>query len=507
MLRELAKEKGDNIALVLDCCFSPVQTAEHIRERCRTRWTPVTKAHAKDLLRGLWPSAREHPELSHFGFLDPSPTTHVVMSACPPGSIAVEGKDGGRFTSALLNSLSHLTLHRTTYDDLIADVNRHMIIEGQQAVCVGKNRNSVFFNDVPFIVDPQFVSVSSERSRDLRIDAGEIHGVVEGSEFSLHEHNYRCSKNPSFATVVVYEIHPTWSMAQLKVDDCKIPRTCWAHIVRWNNHNPFAIKLKTSVVVDTFTSIANMAKGFKLKRDLPLDTTRTLRSTGIDVRRVKSMGNADISVTMFRTGVVLDRHDSMYVTTGQRSVRIPDTSAIKVLNDAALFDLHLQMKNPKKPLDGLAHVEVYRLDGETMDKVGSNLLSSSSNFFRGGAVVHCASQPIFTVRLENRSPSDLWSYLVGMDPRTHAAGMIYPLGSKRRHSPPLVARSAVEVVARWPWGWGPGKEAGGFVKVYLSTRQVRFGMYGQSQSRPCTTSVLVSELWDSFVFYLSLVCN
>ncbi|TEB38331.1 hypothetical protein FA13DRAFT_739907 [Coprinellus micaceus] len=360
MLKELAAVKGDNITLVLDCCFSPSQTPENIRERSRTRWTPPIRAVGEDLYRGLWPGARALPQHSQFSFLEPSPTSHVIIAACSPGHIATEGKEGGRFTNGFLQAVHSLTLHHTTYPNLIDYMNRQAAEGGQAAVCLGKHKGRVIFNDLPFIIDPQYVSIAAGRGGDLRIEAGSIHGVVEGSEFHIHSHNYRCSRNPSFATALVVRSYSTWSLARIKSQDSNVPRACWGRIVRWNNPNPLTVKIKSSV--------ATLTKGWKLKKELPLGVSKTLKPTGISVRRVKTAEEAKVSVTMYRRSVVLERHDSIVGVFGERTLRIPNVNPMKLLNDAAHFSWHLRSTNPEKPLVSNTRVQVYSIHPDTLTK-------------------------------------------------------------------------------------------------------------------------------------------
>ncbi|KAJ2925148.1 hypothetical protein H1R20_g11945, partial [Candolleomyces eurysporus] len=517
MLRELAAVKGDNITLVLDCCFTPFQTPENLRERSRTRWTPPSRARSEDLWRGLWPGARALPQHSQFGFLEPCPTTHVVVAACSPGHIATEGKEGGRLTANLLYAFSNLTLHRTTYAQLLDHLNHHAG-EGQHFVCLGKNKSRVIFNDVPFTVDRQFLSVTSGRGRDLRIEAGKIHGIMEGTEISLHVHNYNCSKNPAFAVAVVLKVYPTWSLARVKPQsqDVQVPRCCWGRIARWNNPQPFRVKLKSSV--------ASLTRVWKLKKDIPLDSTRTLKSSGITIERVEHAKQADISLTVYRRDVVVERNDSSIVgKLGERVVRIEDTNPIKVINDAARFNLHLQTNNPEKPLENATRMEVYSIDADTLSKVGGNLLRD------GRAAIHCNYNPIFTVILTNTSKYDLWPYIVSMDPNTYATHMIYPHPEEEEQYAPLPAGGILEIAANWPepeGDWHSRKHwrgHSGFLKVYFVSASVHLNMFEQSARPPSalgfpsrssmfmdaasTTSSIhtLVHVWDTILTHVSFI--
>lgn len=114
----LSSTKGNNITLILDCCFSSPQTPRNVLDRRITRWTRTTKAVPDDLYRGLWSAARGKPHTSHLGFFNHSLTTHTLLAACCLEDKAVEGKEGGKFTTSLIRAIPVRILR-----DLYASVN------------------------------------------------------------------------------------------------------------------------------------------------------------------------------------------------------------------------------------------------------------------------------------------------------------------------------------------------------------------------------------------------
>ncbi|KAJ3536712.1 hypothetical protein NM688_g6797 [Phlebia brevispora] len=103
MLSDLAATKGDNITVILDCCFSAPQS---FIDRKHTRWTPTQKATGDDLFACMWKNARASSMESPSGFTQVSKATHVVLAAAQGGDIAIEGKGGGLFTRAFLENSS-----------------------------------------------------------------------------------------------------------------------------------------------------------------------------------------------------------------------------------------------------------------------------------------------------------------------------------------------------------------------------------------------------------------
>ncbi|KAJ7274481.1 hypothetical protein B0H12DRAFT_1006826, partial [Mycena haematopus] len=261
MLAELSEAKGHNIILILDSCFSPIQSPTNIRDRHRTRWTPSEKVLPRDLLAGLWPnaSARNYPR--DVGFYNPT-EYYTLLVACSPGEKAMEGKEGGKFTAALLETAREMSLHNVSCTGVLKHICSK--IGGSQCpFAAGLNVKRPLFDALPFIPDGRYFQTEPVcDSRMLRIGLGAVHGVVEGTEFSIHLHNYSGSCNPPIARVsVTGQVHPTWSFAHT---DARIPAGCWAQIQRWNNRENFSVRSKKSLSALRRPSLQSLARSFVL---------------------------------------------------------------------------------------------------------------------------------------------------------------------------------------------------------------------------------------------------
>ncbi|KAJ6544791.1 caspase domain-containing protein [Mycena vulgaris] len=240
MLLDLSKAKGDNITVILDSCCSPLQSPGNIRDRRRTRYTPPEKISSQDLVTGLWPAAPDYPRDVGFCHMTSS---FILLAACSPGEKAVEGKEGGKFTSALLETARDGPLHNATYTTMLRHIRLKMG-EGQRPLLAGLNVKRPIFDAVPFIPDQRlFITDSVHDPKTLRIGLGSVHGVVEGTEFSLHSHNYCGSCNPSIASMSATHVYPTWSFGHV---NCSVPPGSWAQIRRWNNRRSFSLRSKKS---------------------------------------------------------------------------------------------------------------------------------------------------------------------------------------------------------------------------------------------------------------------
>jgi hypothetical protein len=497
MLSELSQAKGDNITLILDTCFSPVRD---IQGRGHTRWTPTTKLTPDDLYRCLWFGARSRLYEAPHGFLAPQ-RSHVCLAACEDGRQATEGKNGGRLTHRFLELVSELSLHRTSYVDLLDRLQRGMP-PTQQPVCHGFRKDHILFDAVPFTADAHFLCATLNDHDDrLKVEAGLIHGLVEGSELSLHLHNYRCSRNPLLSTVVVEDLHPTWCFARILNPKAPLPKSCWARITRWNNRRPFRVNLKS-----TLTSFIRM---WKFKRAFNTEGGTTSRS-GLNIMRVRKATQADISLTLRRHAVTFERHDDIIPINHRRVVKIEKRTGDEVLADAARFHLHLHRRNPQAPFRELVSMELYRLHPEQWTTMGGNL------FHNGQAVIPYEQSAIFSISLFNKSDTDLWPYLAYMDPNCYGITMLYQPDSTASF-PPLPKRGHLEI------GSGkPGSEAlsftlpdhehldSGFLKLFLSPNPIAMAMIEQGPSLAWTSSADIesvpaspvdsekgSKMWDT----------
>ena len=471
LIDDLSSTKGNNITLILDCCFSPPQTPRNVLDRRITRWTRTTKAVSDDLYRGLWSGARGKPHTSHLGFFSYPLTTHTLLAACSFRDKAVEDKEGGKFTTNLIRAMSELPLHRTSYAHLIEHLQTTS--DSQRFVCLGQHKDRTVFNDVPFVIDKRFsFSTLESDTNQLKVEVGAIHGIVEGSELSICLHNYLCSKNPPIACAVVSELHPTWCYVQIKSQTSKVPRTCWAKVSKWNNHRPFRVNLKS-----TLTSFIRI---WKLGRTIPTKVGGLPSKGGLNILRVKHAAQADISLTLEPRRISIVQHQPISSEKHHRVVKIENEDGLEVIDDAARFNLHLFRKNPEYPLQNLIEMELFRLDPLSWTKVDSNVLDD------GAAILPYEGGAIYQVILQNKSQVDLWPYLAYMDPNRYSITMLYH-PDLSLEKPPLQKQGFLEI------GSGkPGSEAlsfalgdhnhldSGYLKLFLSSTPVTMNLLEQA---------------------------
>ncbi|KAF8629408.1 hypothetical protein AX15_003462 [Amanita polypyramis BW_CC] len=506
LLRELAEVKGDNITLVLDCCFSPLQGQTSNRERRHARWTSTNEAQPDDLYQGLWPGARGNPYAKGSGFCEFHPQTHTLLAACEQGGKATEGRGGGCFTSAFLKIATNVALHRTSYARL-HDLLVQELSGAQMPVCHSSNKSRIIFDTIPFVADGQFVPVRLEGLSELYVGAGAAHGITAGTEFTIHLHNYRGSNNPSLTTAHVVEVNPTWCVSRLQCKEVSVPKNTWARLSRLNNSTPFKVKLKVT--------LTSLFRYLKLRRSLPTKADKATSShLGTTIVRVDDKSQADISLSIDRHDIVVDRHDQLLSTVCLGRVKIDRKSGVDVINDAARFHFKIHSENPEHPLENLVVMELYSLDPLTWSRTEPNLLVN------GRATIDRDQSAMFTAVIQNKSNYDLWPYLFFMDSNCYGITILY-------HPDPTLSIAPLSRHSSLHVGSGkPGSESlmfaladqnldSGFLKLFLTTSPVPMNMIEQGPTEEWfhsanyletfSPSFYDDEIWDTSLACLSFV--
>lgn len=509
MLRDLADAKGDNITVIFDCCFSPTE----VRNRRNVRYTPTVKATPDDLYSGLWRSAPAHSTSTDLyrGFARKDRDTHVLFAAARSGGCAHASKAGGLFTHALLSVKDTEPLHALPCTEFLELVEERM--EGHKPVVVGRNKERLLFNGVPFQPDPRFVPVDMYDYDNVRVEAGAIHGIVEGTEFSLHSHNYMGSVNPIYASYVASEVHPTWCLARTKSQAKPRSFQGWARVTKWNNRVPFRVHLRRSLF--------SVFRRCRLRRAIPLQTSSSTSidqsRTGVNIVRVRNAAHADVSVTLRKHEMVVERHDAMVATNCRRIIHLPSSDSgadVRTIESAARFHLHLHRKNPERPMLGLVTMELYRLDPATWTRASGNLLVNGH-----AQIVDDEKDAVYSVVLHNYSDHDLWPYLVSMDSTGYSISMVYhpdpddPQPPLRKHSHMVIGSGTLDSEAL-SFSLGDDVNAGaGFLKLFVSSVFTPMSFIEQGATVPSASHVPkeksgakhASELWDTVVACVNIV--
>ena len=462
MLGELSAVKGDNITLILDCSFSSPQLARNAHDRRGLRCTLTEKARKEDLFSGLWRGAIGKRFNGEHGFYQDDCPTHTLLAACKPGEMATEWKEGGRFTHEFLAMKKAVPLHQLRY----LEISERLNPAGhgpQHPVCLGQHKDRVLFDGIPFVPDTNFVPVEGGGD-GLRLHMGAIHGVVEGTEFSIHSHNRCGSLNPSLDSFRVYEVHPTWSLARRKSINKHGARGSWARITRWNTRTPFRVYMQK-----TCSSIFRHL--FCRPRPDELDGIPV--KEGLNIIEVENSTLADISVGVHSRAVRVQTLNQLVPPRPVVEIEKKDKErSALILDEAARYHMHLHRMNPENPFRDHLQMELYLIDPQSERRVGQNLL------INGKADLVRTMGNSYTVVLRNDSDRDLWPYLAYMDSNGVDIHLLYhPQPSSP--TPTLAKHGILEIVLR---SYPLPQLDSGFLKLFVSTSYTSLGLLEQSST-------------------------
>jgi hypothetical protein len=438
MMKDLYSSKGNNITVVLDCCFAPTQNRANIRDRSITRWTRTVKATPDDLYRGLWPTARVAPSAATSGFYT-AQASHVVLGACSSGEKAIEDKNGGRFTTFFLRAASVLHLHRTSYVQLMERASQ-IGGESQTFLCIGESKNEMVFNEIPFPTDNVFVLASFDfDTQALRISMGAIHGLTKGSQLSLHLHNRQLSLNPPIANAVVSDVYGTWCYALVSKPLVDPPISCWAKVTKWCTRRPFRVRFRPAWMPRNGVTL--------LRRSFSFGAREKANQNVFDLQSVSKRELADVTLTLEPKGITTVETIPVTENRSAAVIRLKNKDPTSIIDHATRFSLHLHTGDTNGSLRDQVEMELYQLDPFSWAKVGDNLLSKNAE------PIPYEEGAIYQIILRNKSNTDLWPYLAYFDASRLSITLIWS-PAPRCSSSPLPSQSSLQI------GSGvPGSEA------------------------------------------------
>ncbi|KAG9316624.1 hypothetical protein JVU11DRAFT_2678 [Chiua virens] len=468
MLGELCAVKGDNITLILDCSFSsPQSVAGKVPDRRGIRCTPTEKARKEDLFSGLWRGAIGKRFNGEHGFYQDNCITHMLLAACKPEGNG-DGMEGRRKVYTGISG-----------DEKGSALSPAQILRGSRAPryswADSPARDRILLNGVPFVPDTNFVPVEGDKD-GLRLHMGAIHGVMEGTEFSVHSHNICGSHNPSLDSFRVYEVHPTWSLARRKSINRRGGRGSWARITRWNTRTPFRVYMKK-----TFSSVFRHL----FCRPSPDELDGIPVKEGLNIVEVENSAMADISVGVHSRAVRVQPLNQL--APPHRPVlkiekKDKERSAL-ILDEAARYHMHLHRTNPENPFGDHVQMELYLIDAHDQRRVGQNLL------INGKVDLVRTLGNSYNVVLRNHTDRDLWPYLAYMDSNGVDIHLLY----HPQPSPPiptLPKHGSLEIELR---SYSLPQLDSGFLKLFVSTSYTSLGILEQS-STPIQPSHSDSEV-------------
>ncbi|KAF7354114.1 hypothetical protein MVEN_01098800 [Mycena venus] len=183
LLRELGREKGNNITVIFDSCHSGGAARQHVNIfRSRSEYPACDLIPFPDIDKGIW--IADAGSYSSAGTLRArglgrSDSSYVLLAACEENEVAQDGY----FTELLVNSLQNQQLRpNTTYADVLASLPITSRA-GQHPQC-GWNSDRVLFTTTAVCAHDEF-TVKKDADGKYQINAWGIHGVRDGMRFTV----------------------------------------------------------------------------------------------------------------------------------------------------------------------------------------------------------------------------------------------------------------------------------------------------------------------------------
>ncbi|KAG9103449.1 hypothetical protein FRC06_010755 [Ceratobasidium sp. 370] len=501
LIYQIYKEKGDNITVILDSCFSGSGTRGQARSRQShdPEAPPVPATLDKEIIQMPPPTvsiqatvAKKSPRK----LLAPSLETHVLLAACQNHELAQEVNNidpitkepldpptSGFFTAALLKALRECNPATTSYSELMRIVLNYTSrqtsrsssgLSDQTPQCEGRKKDRLLFR-TQFAMSKGMIALLPTRNRTIfRIKAGSASGIKVGTELGVYSGTMSSTSTP-LARLVAIEVSPTGAKLGPPTEGSivEVPPNAYVVVTRYNDQ---AVR----ILVNDESKLPELWK----------EVFENVRSLAVDVVLSKPGEPSDLVLTPGDGGVTLQRQDPALLQLEPSDIVLKHNlgaeEITRRLASIAHFHFHLQRRNPDSPLRGVVGMQLIELKCninpalqfeefvpfETRtDLFGDNLVTGALT------TLHGSSEKRYGLVLTNRSNWPLYAYVLYFDLEDYSIGCLYSPPSPSM-APPLknngeelgigYGSSGTEPL-RVESSGGSGKESGFFVLFVSST--------------------------------------
>ncbi|KIK68715.1 hypothetical protein GYMLUDRAFT_68557 [Collybiopsis luxurians FD-317 M1] len=186
LLSRLAKEKGDNITVIFDCCYSgsgtrDTDSASNIRGVDLPDDYEILDTIDRELLLDR-PDQERKVDIAT-GFQNSGMASHVLLSACSSKQTSKENiiLCRGRFTYALMSLLRNSDLNTMSYQDAISRMDD---LPSQTPQCDGVHSSRIMF-DGKAVDAGRILYRVALKNGVITLQAGEAQGITKSAKFSV----------------------------------------------------------------------------------------------------------------------------------------------------------------------------------------------------------------------------------------------------------------------------------------------------------------------------------
>ncbi|KAF7337910.1 hypothetical protein MVEN_02014200 [Mycena venus] len=457
LLGTLASVKGNNITVILDCCYSASCTRGYARSMfpcTRCVETPQTMVIPEELDQRLL-----GPRSSHIDFLS-APSckefdSHVLMAACRAREQAYEtlsaaGQPCGYFTDSLIGQLRGLGSNRITYSGLL---DLLPALPNQNPQFEGMNKSRYMFE----VESPTHaLKISAKEDGSIEIGVGSFHGVVIGTQFVIEmdepdgqKLDYTLvARSVSLNSCILLPVMPLKDRAFLHGGRV---------VVATGKNHVTVMKVYVHCTENPSLTTQDVSVHGRRRYIVPVDC---IDNADLAIRRASEEG---FSFTR------LDEKLSRYAIPDVH-LKVPIAHLPRVLDAVAHFNHFLGKHSRPDLFASKVKLEMYDLSG---GYGADNLVDDNEVQLPRGR------QSKYGIVVCNYSQFDLFPYLFRFDPASYAIEALYL--PQPTNMPPLPAKSGPK-----PTRITVGYDTGGyafqetaFLKLFVSTQYLDFGRIRQ----------------------------
>ncbi|KIM26234.1 hypothetical protein M408DRAFT_194109 [Serendipita vermifera MAFF 305830] len=439
LLKQLSISRGNNITVILDCCYSGSGTRDASDIR-KVRSAKIEKV-IPDIRKGT-----RGCEIAK-GFLHTGLRSHVLLAACNENEKAREDGGRGEFTKRLIQTFVE-TGGRVTYHDLLLKLGH---IRGQNPQCEGYYKTR-FLWDCMAIGFPHF-NVRWE-DKYLILEAGFVHGITENTHFTIYQGIDDYPSNPQRILVVQSAgpitsiLEPPSGLSTVNTTDTQIrlKPQAFAVLRKVGNEEDFPLHIEDAELHQFVKDTLEKAQ----RAPLPHRDPRTI--VFVDKQTAQLALSIDQCDQAFFTFEILNPSVTAF---GLRHIpfRVKRGDLESVIQCAAHFDWHLRRAVSKeKPI----FHESVRLEFTKVFKRDRRVESDNSNLNVDNRIKIVVGQDKYGIKLINNSAKNIYPYLFFFDCSDLSIECYYDSATEIvSGKAPLRAKSGVLTIGYDASGWAP----------------------------------------------------
>ncbi|KAK0221406.1 caspase domain-containing protein [Armillaria fumosa] len=219
LLLDLSKAKGNNITLILDCCYAAGMTRGHSKSESRARNFESIQHLSLTCDEQIYARTTSSKDSNIVGFSNSFFRSHVLLAACKHDQIAREKNMEGIFTKALLKALKDLSLRDPppTYLSLMECLTDMPPDQAPQldGKYVRRRLFDCWLEPVSNSMIPCHQGNGEHWPSSLILHAGLLHGIEKNSTFEIFESEAPLKMKAPVAILKVIEVENAASRLML----------------------------------------------------------------------------------------------------------------------------------------------------------------------------------------------------------------------------------------------------------------------------------------------------